>query len=73
MVGKLEAAGIFHMKNCKDKALALRIKKRESRLERDFGGRTSTGVLDEGIWPQGGKNWLRLCEKFIDVTVVYGL
>ena len=52
---------------------ALRIEERRHGLEKDFGGRTSTGVLSEGIWPQGGKNWLRWCKKFIDVTVVYGL
>lgn len=38
---------------------ALRIEERGHRLEKDFGGRTNTGVLGEGIWPQGGKNWLR--------------
>lgn len=49
MVGKLGAAGILQRKTCEDEALALRLGGRGNGLEKDFGGRTSTGVLNEGV------------------------
>lgn len=51
MVGKLGAAGILQRKTCEDEALALRLGEGKWARE-DFGGRTSTGVLNEGMAPR---------------------